>query len=930
MYANTTGYYNTGIGAFSMNHNTIGLYNTAVGFNSLYTNVNGHYNTVLGEAAMYWNVSASYNVGLGYTALNNNTTGDGNVAVGVSALYKNTTGAANVAVGRSALTNNVSATNTIAIGYSAGAGTAAYSAQNNIMIGVNAGGEIGNGANDNTYVGHYAGNKGAVGINNTAIGSVSAYYNVSGSNNTAMGYASMFYNISATNTVAIGANAGTGPSPFSNQQGVYIGTQAGNRLIAGSDDNSFVGFQAGYANTSGADNTAIGSLAFDANTTGSLNVAMGYQALGAAVTGTHNIAIGASALGAERGLYNIGIGGNALVSATWGNFNTGMGYAAGQTVSTGGSNTFLGYQADVATGKGTITNATAIGANATVSTSSYAYIGSGQTVGGSSPWQNFSDSRLKENIGDDALGLSFIRLLTPHHYNYTATSSMSNTGGMIQDGFIAQEVEGAMNQLGVTFSGLVTPAESGSWYSLSYASFVVPLTNAVKELDLRTDKFFQGVEIDAAYATGTAFLKIDATGNLALPPLAQASSSMPAVDSHLFTFTGSAWDGAANQALETKFNLFNHTVSPTSSYFTVTNASGTALLTLSNLGDASITGDLTVGRRLYLGSKTTGLGSASTYIYVDDTLSPTSTYIATNADGWQTSSTYDYSERYASNQELTPGDLVTADPAGVNKVMRTTASNQPVLGIVSTRPGFVTGAYAKGTYPIALAGRVPTRVSSKNGAIRVGDYLTGSDISGVAIKATGAGSVVGVALEEYSGAEEGLISVFVKPGYMAGITPAGTSAGLTTTAETAVSSAQTTEVSGLALVKVGASEVHVSYASIQAYPMVYASPAGPAGNWWIANRSDTGFDIKLAAPASIDIEFTWMVKPMKQGTVRYVSDNTYAAVDNLSGNSIGPMPPSTPTAPATPTSTDTTTSTPPIIDTPTTTSTTDTTTSTTP
>ncbi|MEK7115918.1 MAG: hypothetical protein AAB879_00815, partial [Patescibacteria group bacterium] len=205
-----------------------------------------------------------------------------------------------------------------------------------------------------------------------------------------------------------------------------------------------------------------------------------------------------------------------------------------------------------------------------------------------------------------------------------------------------------------------------------------------------------------------------------------ATAATPTVDSPLFSFQGSAWDATSSRVVTSIFTLKNRIISATSSAFTIQHSNGDRLFALSNDGNASIVGDLTIGRRLFLGSKKTGTSSFATYLFVDDTLGSTSTYIATNADGWQTSSTYDYAERYESVEDLIPGDIVTADPSKTNFVKRATSLNEQILGIVSTRPGFVTGGSVKGSYPVALAGRVPTRVSTGNGAIKIGDALMAS------------------------------------------------------------------------------------------------------------------------------------------------------------------------------------------------------------
>ncbi len=396
--------------------------------------------------------------------------------------------------------------------------------------------------------------------------------------------------------------------------------------------------------------------------------------------------------------------------------------------------------------------------------------------------------------------------------------------------------------------------------------------------------------------------------NLTLTPSSTASLASPFVDSSIFSMEGSAWDSGTGSAVATSFNLLNHTVSATSSSFELTNVSGTPLFSVSNAGDASIAGDLSVGHRLFLGSKTSGAASLNAYLYADDTLAPSSTYIATNADGWETLSTYDYAERYESTENLTPGDLVTADASGVNRVKRATSIEDPILGIVSTKPGFVTGGYAKGTYPIALAGRVPTRVSTANGAVSVGDRLMASQTPGVAVKATGAGNTVGIALEAYDAPAEGLISVFVKPGWQGGAIASGGSVVTSPSVVTVTAPAASDHRSGLAKIFAGSTSVNVTYPSLLAYPIVHVQPYGEVkAGMWVTTPSDTGFTITLGEAPTFDLVLAWTAEPSATGEQMFFSDNTSLPYDPTSGIPYGPAAP-TSTTDVTPT----VTSTPPV------------------
>jgi hypothetical protein len=90
------------------------------------------------------------------------------------------------------------------------------------------------------------------------------------------------------------------------------------------------------------------------------------------------------------------------------------------------------------------------------------------------------------------------------------------------------------------------------------------------------------------------------------------------------------------------------------------------------------------------------------------------------------------------------------DQANPEAVLRATGQYQNnIIGVVSTKPGFVAGGYTDNSYPIALVGRVPVRVSTENGPIQAGDTLTSASIPGYAMKATMAGRALGRALEAF-------------------------------------------------------------------------------------------------------------------------------------------------------------------------------------
>lgn len=67
----------------------------------------------------------------------------------------------------------------------------------------------------------------------------------------------------------------------------------------------------------------------------------------------------------------------------------------------------------------------------------------------------------------------------------------------------------------------------------------------------------------------------------------------------------------------------------------------------------------------------------------------------------------------------------------MSQIEKTTKSYQnSAIGIASTKPGQVIGEDdgAGKPIPVALSGRVPVKITTKNGNIVPGDYITTSDI----------------------------------------------------------------------------------------------------------------------------------------------------------------------------------------------------------
>jgi trimeric autotransporter adhesin len=166
--------------------------------------------------------------------------------------------------------------------------------------------------------------------------------------------------VSSTSTLTSGGNnAGTlGTS------GVYYGKDAGDlvtsvglnntligheagKVLAGGDDNVFLGFQAGIASTANF-NTFLGSKSGLANTTGRNNTFIGRNSGAYGQTGFDNVYIGDGAgnsnsvVGYNNGNSNVFVG-NLAGSASKGSENTFLGYRSGYSSgSTGTNNSYIG------------------------------------------------------------------------------------------------------------------------------------------------------------------------------------------------------------------------------------------------------------------------------------------------------------------------------------------------------------------------------------------------------------------------------------------------------------------------------------------------------------------------------------------------------------------------------------------------------------
>jgi hypothetical protein len=326
-------------------------------------------------------------------------------------------------------------------------------------------GKGGGAVSTNTAVGASALAGNTTGINNTAIGPSTLQLNSTGNQNTAVGFQTL-YPVTGGGNTGIGFQAGvsttTGLIDAFGYRALYSNTTGTNNVA--------MGYQSLFSNTTAGNNTAVGYQSLYSSTTAPSCTAIGYRAGYNITTGQNNICVGLEAgsysVGLTTGEQNIIIGNYTRTSAVNSQYQFVIGY---DVVGQANNNITIG------TASGKIYNAFTV--NAT--------------------WTQTSDGRLKKNIQDETLGLSFINRLKPVKYEWKASNELDKdnpyyaeenkrTTGVVMHGLVAQDVKAALDAEGVnTFAGW--DEGSDGIQSISREMFISPLIKAIQELKATVD-----------------------------------------------------------------------------------------------------------------------------------------------------------------------------------------------------------------------------------------------------------------------------------------------------------------------------------------------------------------------------------------------------------------------------------------------------------
>ncbi len=205
---------------------------------------------------------------------------------------------------------------------------------------------------------------------------------------------------------------------------------------------------------------------------------------------------------------------------------------------------------------------------------------------------------------------------------------------------------------------------------------------------------------------------------------------------------------------------------------------GSGIVTANGGAGGSVNGSINGGAggsgriAIYYTTSLSGTASPAAYSQNVGSYDPDTTkYYGTFYLGATNTTSQDLAEWYdSSDPTLAPGMLVALDSSG--KLVKASQADSSLLGVISTNPGVTLGTNDTGgnqnQQKVALAGKVPTLVTTTNGPIAPGDLITvDPNNPGQGIKLTTSGWYVGKALQSLDQGQ-GTIEVFMGGGWWNG------------------------------------------------------------------------------------------------------------------------------------------------------------------
>ncbi len=213
-------------------------------------------------------------------------------------------------------------------------------------------------------------------------------------------------------------------------------------------------------------------------------------------------------------------------------------------------------------------------------------------------------------------------------------------------------------------------------------------------------------------------------------------------------------------------NSFSVASTSGASYITVSETGFVGVGTSSALTTLDVWGGFRVGTgtlpTLIVNTATNVIGIGNDGTQVDDEVLRVSGRV--RATGFDIDAAADLAEKFEAVEAVDAGTIVafststtqwsvngtSTDDTYTMSTVRKAVTAYEAVGVISTNPGIILGKNVKNGVPVAFQGRIPVKVTSENGEVKQGDYLTVSLTQpGYAMKLTGEGRSIGRALSDY-------------------------------------------------------------------------------------------------------------------------------------------------------------------------------------
>ena len=112
------------------------------------------------------------------------------------------------------------------------------------------------------------------------------------------------------------------------------------------------------------------------------------------------------------------------------------------------------------------------------------------------------------------------------------------------------------------------------------------------------------------------------------------------------------------------------------------------------------------------------------------------------------------------DKEAKSGDVLSKSDEGL--IRSKSSYDKNMFGVVVENPSIVLNKASSDTVPVISYGEVLVTVGNKKGEIKRGDFVTSSDVPGLAVKATESGFVLGKALEDMGDKRKILVFVNIQ------------------------------------------------------------------------------------------------------------------------------------------------------------------------